>query len=72
MRDTTPGDEWLSIQIRASDCLPWYKRFWVAIKYAFGSEMGYDEVILSVSDRERLAKILKPAKKSREKDAQTA
>jgi len=60
LKDDEPGYEFLSIQIRPNHFLPWYKRVWVAMKYALGLEsgIGYDEVLLSESDRKRLVKVL--------------
>lgn len=52
----------ISVQVKLTTWLPWYKRLWVAIKYLFRPgecRFGeYDEVLLKRSDAVRLQNVV--------------
>jgi len=58
-------DDEVTVQVKLNHWLPWYKRVWVALKYILGvttNSGDYDEVLLSVEDRKKLAGVLLRAK----------
>ena len=44
---------------RLNNWLPWYRRIYHAIKYVFGGDCEWDEVILEEHDAQRLIEFLK-------------
>lgn len=49
----------ISIEIRPSHYLPWYRRIWMAIKFIFKrDDQWYSETIISEKDRMTIAQML--------------
>ena len=57
--DPDDGDLWLEVQLR--QWRPWYKRAWIALRYAFGLQQAYghyDVTVLKSADFARLHALL--------------
>jgi len=64
--DLEDGD--LCVDFHLANYLPWYKRIWVGVKYAFGYKSKYgdfDEFIFKDEDIDNLMKLLIHQKKTK-------